>query len=302
MKSLPVPPGRVQDLAAVIRRGIETQEPHHQGPRGPGPFGGSFDWHSCVHAHWALLSMERLAGLRRDPWLAERLGTDVLTAEMDFLDDDPAFELPYGRVWFLLLLAELRIQGRADAAVHELYTRLENELLDDLDNRAFPENPEQAQPYLGTHNSWIFTHWMVALAAVGCGDSTDRYRALYRQRVRPVLDDLEAHTPLPIDFLDLKIMADLERQLWDGVPAPTRTFTVVPDTSSREYGHTLGRLFQEIWPRAVSDLAAVQAQWVALLSNPDILHTDFQNAGHWVPQFAWMVVYLGGGVGEIKRS
>lgn len=279
----------------MIRLGIETLEPHHSSPGGPGPFAGSFDWHSCVHAHWALLSMERMGGLPRDPWLAERLSSAVLLTEMDFLDDEPAFELPYGRAWFLLLLAELRIQGRADAALRALYSRLEIELLDDLENRPFPENPEQAQPYLGTHNSWIFAHWMLTLAAQNCGDDVSPHQALYEQRIRPALSDLDAHAPLPIDFLDLKIMADLERQLWEAVPAPARAFTAVPDTRSREYGHTLGRLFQELWPRAVSDPASVQVRLEALLANPDIWRTDFHNVGHWVPQFAWMVVYLGGG-------
>ena len=56
MPMLSIKPEVIAQLAHVIKTGIKTFEPH-AGPRGPGPFAGTYDWHSCVHAHWALLAM-----------------------------------------------------------------------------------------------------------------------------------------------------------------------------------------------------------------------------------------------------
>jgi Protein of unknown function (DUF2891) len=81
-------------------------------------FFGSFDWHSCVHAHWLLARL-----LRRYPNLTgtERIRDHFTTA---FTEDNVAaelaylarpfsrtFERPYGWAWLLMLAAELH-QGR----------------------------------------------------------------------------------------------------------------------------------------------------------------------------------------------
>jgi len=77
-------------------------------------FHGSFDWHSCVHAHWMLARL-----LRRFPTLplADAIAArfdhaftaEGVTAERAFLARPAArgFERPYGWAWLLKLHAEL---------------------------------------------------------------------------------------------------------------------------------------------------------------------------------------------------
>ena len=76
-------------------------------------FFGSFDWHSCVHGWWTLLTLRRLfpdrdgAGEVRD--LAELTFTPAHAAvELAYLDRplSAGFERPYGWAWLLALQLE----------------------------------------------------------------------------------------------------------------------------------------------------------------------------------------------------
>ena len=76
-------------------------------------FFGSFDWHSCVHGWWTLLTLRRLfpqiaeaeaiASLADDSFTAEKV-----TAELAYLDRplSRGFERPYGWTWLLYLHLE----------------------------------------------------------------------------------------------------------------------------------------------------------------------------------------------------
>jgi len=71
-------------------------------------FGGSYDWHSCVHAHWALAGMARAHNdADLEDFLLQRLTPHSLARVADELSAAPEFELPYGQAWLLLLLCEL---------------------------------------------------------------------------------------------------------------------------------------------------------------------------------------------------
>ncbi len=277
-------------LASVIKTGIQTSEPH-AGPRGPGPFSGTYDWHSCVHAHWALLAMERL-GAPVDDWLHARLSRKVLEIEFEYLWANPTFELPYGRAWLLLLISELRRQGYSDSTLESLNDRLQTELQDYLKTHPFPEHPTRDYPYLGTHHSWMFTHWMGSLSIQLNSDDISDYRALYENRVRPEFDNLRKHDPVPNDFLNLGVMADLEILLWESAEPRDVALTEVPEAIDSENAHLTGRLFQELWAQAIYDPSSIQNRFDRLMSREYLWRFDFQHASHFVPQFAWMAVYL----------
>jgi hypothetical protein len=72
-------------------------------------FHGCYDWHSSVHAHWALYRMD-LDGTGRKRSLAERadarLGDDAIRAVAEELRTEPEYEMPYGRAWLLRLVSE----------------------------------------------------------------------------------------------------------------------------------------------------------------------------------------------------
>lgn len=77
-------------------------------------FFGSFDWHSCVHAHWLLARLYRrfprleVAGEIRA--LLDAQFTEAKVAgELSYLDPSSTrgFERPYGWAWLLMLQSEL---------------------------------------------------------------------------------------------------------------------------------------------------------------------------------------------------
>jgi hypothetical protein len=80
-------------------------------------FCGSFDWHSSVHSHRALVRLRAHVSTalraRIDETLRARLTPAAAAAELAFLEGQPAFELPYGIAWLLALAAELRAAGPA---------------------------------------------------------------------------------------------------------------------------------------------------------------------------------------------
>ncbi len=106
-------------------------------------FFGSFDWHSCVHGWWTLLTLRRLyPDMPEAAQIAElaesTLSEGNLQAELDYLDRPASagFERPYGWGWLLYLHLEAVRHGdqqwgvrleplaRAFAARFERYLRI----------------------------------------------------------------------------------------------------------------------------------------------------------------------------------
>jgi hypothetical protein len=93
-----------------------------QGPRALHPiFFGSFDWHSCVHGYWLLLTLRRL--FPDQPFAAEvraladrMLAPGKVAGELAYLDRayTGGFERPYGWAWLLALHAEASRHGDTD--------------------------------------------------------------------------------------------------------------------------------------------------------------------------------------------
>ena len=71
-------------------------------------FYGCFDWHSSVHGHWSLVRL-----LRSYPnienaenaknILKKHLTEENIQREVDYLQDNPSWERPYGWAWLLKL-------------------------------------------------------------------------------------------------------------------------------------------------------------------------------------------------------
>jgi DUF2891 family protein len=73
-------------------------------------FFGSFDWHSCVHGWWTLLTLRRLFGDTAEAAAIAELADDSFTppkvaTELAYLDRplSRGFERPYGWAWLLQL-------------------------------------------------------------------------------------------------------------------------------------------------------------------------------------------------------
>jgi len=104
-------------------------------------FHGCFDWHSSVHAHWALYRMD-LDGTGTKRTLAEQadrsLDADAIARVVDELRAEPSYEMPYGRAWLLRLVSEheawhlerrgersMRLRALGDAAAASLVESFE---------------------------------------------------------------------------------------------------------------------------------------------------------------------------------
>ncbi len=81
-------------------------------------FFGSFDWHSCVHGWWTLLTLRRLfPEMEEAPEIAElayaSFTRDKVTTELTYLDRpfSAGFERPYGWGWLLYLHLEALRHG-----------------------------------------------------------------------------------------------------------------------------------------------------------------------------------------------
>lgn len=81
-------------------------------------FYGSFDWHSCVHGWWTLLTIRRLfpdlpEAARITILADESFTADKVAAELAYLHrpQSAGFERPYGWAWLLALHGEAERQG-----------------------------------------------------------------------------------------------------------------------------------------------------------------------------------------------
>lgn len=88
-------------LAETIAVGLSQRDTDHAA------FYGCIDWHSAVHGSWALTAYTRMTGdPRHEAFLAQVLDPHKIAREHRLIIDQPAFEMPYGRAWFLRLARE----------------------------------------------------------------------------------------------------------------------------------------------------------------------------------------------------
>jgi hypothetical protein len=127
----------LHDLAGQIRGAVVRRDSEHA------IFHGCIDWHSAVHGHWALLTAARLTGDEAmRAFVMERLAG--IEAERRFIAADPAFEMPYGRAWFLRLAVEAERGG--ERRLRPMAEKIARTLMDTMKARAF-------NPSIGSYQS-----------------------------------------------------------------------------------------------------------------------------------------------------
>ncbi len=100
---------------------VFTSEADVRPPRAAHPvFFGSYDWHSCVHGWWSLLTLRRLYPASPEAAAIAQLAEETFTAEklaveLAYLDRPTArgFERPYGWGWLMYLHHEAERHGDA---------------------------------------------------------------------------------------------------------------------------------------------------------------------------------------------
>lgn len=278
-------------------------------------FHGCVDWHSAVHAHWALF---RLARLKIRPGLARaadsRLTRESVGAERELLERNPGFEMPYGRAWFLRLAMERSAWAReTGAAEPDLLTPLADDvaatLLDHFERyRPTPfageySNPSwalaQLRAYLATRDSPRklaradkLIDGMLAAGSAGydADSSLPEFFSIYGNwayliaTARPAsLPEFLARRPQEDDWLE---------PLLRHPPYPH-----APDPQPEPSAHSLGLNWSRAWSlKAVGRaLGAKDGERFARayekhveqgLEERKASGKHYMRYGHWVPQFA----------------
>jgi hypothetical protein len=161
------------DLARIALGHVTREYPHKldhvlvgaedlSSPRALHPiFYGSFDWHSCVHGYWLLLSLYRRfpelpEAARIREVVDEHFTPEKVAAELAYLarPSSRTFERPYGWAWLLKLAAELAVNPSADgkrwqATLAPLADAFAERFLDHLPEAAYPVRS-------GTHDNTAF--------------------------------------------------------------------------------------------------------------------------------------------------
>lgn len=204
-------------------------------------FHGSFDWHSAVHGHWALV---RAARLHPDAeWRAaalEAVGRTLTAAnlerELAFLERRPGFERPYGLAWLLQLAAEVRALDYGPARVwRDALARLESlaagRLADWADKLSYPVRA-------GEHSQSAFAFGLALDWArdTGLGAFSRRLTQACLRLYRADVAAPVAYEPSGHDFLSTVLAeADLMRRVMPRGEYANWLYSFLPDTRDEQF-------------------------------------------------------------------
>lgn len=280
-------------------------------------FYGCYDWHSCVHAHWLLVRSARL--FPQAPFvpdavraLNESFTRPKIAGEVAYITgkDRYSFERPYGLAWFLMLVAELKEWGTAEArqwsaALSPLEAAVTGRLSEWLPKL---EHPIRA----GEHNNTAFSLGLMLDYARIMGNTAfgqlvdSRVRAYYvRDKGCPL-----SYEPSGEDFLSPCLAeADVVRRIMPShefvgwldsfLPQIELQPTYVADPSDGKLGHLIGLNLSRAWmlQGVLSKLPTNDGRRAQLSSLADKLAeaglnsitSEHYEGTHWLGTFA---VYL----------
>lgn len=309
-------------LIELLRAGIDTKSPNasrRDFKKRTTPFDGSYDWHSCVIAHWALCVEARTTeDTELEGWLMKRLTPDVLRAELESVSARKRkrrVTYPYDEVWLGLLLSEIARRDAIDMApLLKQRQALEGRLLDTLEAADFPENfgvkkGDESERYCGFYRSSLFLY--LALRWTDCvGDETTARLDVWRdQTLAPKRAEIRSiEETFGYDFLSLPALLALTDRVdrVEGDPEPMTyappELTGWPESVIIATVHVLGLELSRVWPCAVDasrgDAAAralYEARVRSLLERRDLWETDFPTCSHWIPQYLYIGEWLRAG-------
>jgi len=286
-------------------------------------FWGSFDWHSCVHAHWLLAAIRRrYPDARVSGTIAahfdRRFTLDAARREAAGFDrlHNGGFERPYGWAWLLMLAGELH-RGDVEAqawgeCLRPLTQRIVAAFHDFLPRATFPVRS-------GAHFNTAFAIVLGLEYAHAVGDSV-LASLLARTAMRWYADDqaAQAWEPSGDDFLSPTLieaeamrrtlpskdfLAWFDRflpQLAQGKPSSLLAPVIVSDRSDGKIAHLDGLHLSRAW--CLRSLAAAlpdpsdprrtrlqQAADIQLQESMPHVSGDYMGE-HWLASFAWLAL------------
>lgn len=287
---------QIEDLKSTVWSSIQKKHEVF----GETKFDGSYDWHSDVHAHWALLSMARLTG---DQELESKMQSILTMARIEteytFLTTDGSyiFERPYGRSWLLLLLQELSLRPDFQNNNRFQYIRseLNNDILKWLEKTAFPENTTTNE-LIGSHESWLMSLFLFKVANQNDPSLLAQVHSLIERRLRPMEQKIKGRTMDAFDFLFLPSLVYLidPKEYYTGPMLP------VPPPTEKLACHYPGAVQVSIWAHSFQCYNSGDTQSCLMarnttqefMANIKLWKEDFDCVSHWVPQFVWMNHWL----------
>ncbi len=278
-------------------------------------FFGSFDWHSCVHGWWTLLTLRRMFPEMAEAAAIDRLAESAFTAEnvaaeLAYLDRplSAGFERPYGWGWLLALHLE--------ATRHPVLGYLLEPLA-----RAFAG---RFAPYLAklTYPIRTGTHANTSFALILALDWADTFDASLAATTRAWASekfaadrDCQAWEPGGDEFLSSALteallmrrcLDDAEFAGWfaaflprvaDRDPASLFTPATVSDRSDGKIAHLDGLNLSRAWCwRGIAPALPSASRAIALAAADDHLATALPHiAGdymgeHWLASFALLAL------------
>ena len=274
-------------------------------------FHGSFDWHSCVHGWWLLLTCARLHPATAEAAEVRRRAGELFTpvnieAERAYLDrpGSAGFERPYGWAWLLKLHAEASRHDDLGARLQPLALAFAARFHAHLPKLTYPIRT-------GTHFNTAFA----CLMALEWAETHDpALAALIRARATDWFGDdrdCQAWEPGGDEFLSSALSEALLMQrvlgadftgwigsflprLAGGEPASLFTPAIVSDRTDGKIAHLDGVNLSRAWAwkRLAADLPGVAASEIAARHLAASLpHIDADYAGtHWLASFALLAL------------
>ncbi|HEX5237573.1 MAG TPA: DUF2891 domain-containing protein [Sphingomicrobium sp.] len=282
-------------------------------------FFGSFDWHSCVHGWWTLLTLRRLFPSIRETGQTDDLASESFTSEKvggecAFLNRPMSrgFERPYGMAWLLYLHLE--------ATRHEQGWARQLEPL----ARAFAD---RLRDYVGvlTYPIRVGTHFNTAFALVLSLEWAERFDAALADQIRERARDwfgndrdCQAWEPGGDEFLSPALiealcMARTHPALFPiwfeqflpriGSREPATLFTpaIVSDRSDGKIAHLDGLNLSRAWCwRSLAPLLPAEQREIADAAADEHLATAMPHLSgdymgeHWLASFALLALLARG--------
>jgi hypothetical protein len=304
------------DLLDVMEAGLDRTEPSANmvsRAAGESLFGGSYDWHSCIFAHWALLTQARRDGDgERAARILERLSDEALAGERARLaeaDLGGRLTYSYGQCWLLRLLSELERHRTVAPSTRAFREETERALLEVLDQAPFPElegdRRLEGRGVIGYYSSWAFTWYQVMAAGPVTEGAGARLTRMREERLDPWREQLVTPVdPRSFEFLWVPTLGYLVDSVEPFDP-PLEPYVldrreVLPAEVTMRTTHLLGVHASRLWPlalRAAEDPAAaaeLDQALAELLGRRELWDGDFAVVSHWMPQFIWLNFDLAG--------
>ena len=277
-------------------------------------FYGSFDWHSCVHGWWTLLTLHRLHPNESIASLAASTFTgEKVAAELAYLDRplSRGFERPYGWAWLLYLQLEAtRHEEGWGAKLEPLARAFADRLSDYLKVLTYPIR--------------VGTHFNTAFALILSLEWADRFDPELASQIRDrsrhwfgTDRDCQAWEPGGDEFLSPALIEALCMArthsalfpIWfeqflprvrDRAPATLFTPAIVSDRSDGKIAHLDGLNLSRAWCwRSIAPFLAEPERGVANAAGDDHLsaampHLSGDYMGeHWLQSFALLALLCG---------